>query len=479
MASELGDPFATLLLAKGVFPRTADELLGAIDAATAPDDPLRAQRSFLVGEDGQLGLQGRDVESTNSSIRFLVTRGSAPHGPEIVISASHPQTGLVELMAWDQIHLGFNYYRTVGDTGGWVWAGNSRHALEEPTRGKGPFESHPSGNLIMKELRFPWVHWDSFKAHIPPGVFPEGDVRSTHPWFTQLQGAETCETAVVMPSIVRWTNARFEKVVAGSPLDHVRLIEHIVTTPTVNLATSSTESAAAKLGSGIDLPPSFFVDTEAMQALGLPGPPAFSIASQLYLSSLETFKFRLTDGVFSRAGDTHFAFIVPERAFEDNEVLRQALSRGHISPRLAATLLMVDFPNPVFSQRRAQLLGRVPATIPVEGDLSESIATSILSASEQTPEGSSERDFAARWNLGEDAWQESFTRELNEYYSVIASQLNSQEGFNDFVRLAESRRNQVRRMPIGREFRLLFPETDLDVTDLVMTTGATVAEATS
>lgn len=478
MTIELGDPFAALLLAKGVFPVTADELLAAIDDATSPEDPLRAQRSFMVGEDGQLGLQASDIDSTNSSIRFLVARGSAPHGPEIVISASHPQTGLVELMAWDQVHLGFNYYRTVGGAGGWVWAGNSRHALKEPTRGKGPFESHPSGNLIMKELRLPWVHWDSFKAHIPRQVFPEGDVRLTHPWLTQLQGAETCETAVVMPSIVRWTNARFEMVAAGTtPLDHFRLIEHIATSPTVNLASSSTESAAAKLGSSIDLPPSFFVDAEALQALGLPTPPAFAVESQLYLSSLETFGFRLTDGAFSRPGDTHFAFLVPERAFEDNEVLRQALVRGHITPRLAAAILMVDFPNPVFSRRRSQLMTSIPTMLSTtDGDVSERIAGGILSASEQTAEDSPERDFAARWNLGEGAWKESFTRELDEYYSAIASQLGSQEGFNNFVRLAESRRNSVRDLPIGSEFRLLLPETDLDDAVLVMTESATVTE---
>ena len=48
---------------------------------------------------------------------------------------------------------------------------------------------------------------------------------------------------------------------------------------------------------------------------------------------------------FDRPGDTHFAFLIPERAFEDQEVLRAAMRIGLVSPRLAASLLMTDFAN--------------------------------------------------------------------------------------------------------------------------------------
>ena len=475
--TQLGDPFATLLLLKGNFPTTADEVLSGIDAASPEGDPLRVQQSFLLGEDGQLGIQTGEIESTNRSIRFLVARGSAPHGPELVISASHPHQGLVELMAWDVTHGGFNYYRTLRGAGGWVWAGNSRHALAPATRGKGPFESHPSGNLIMRELKFPWVHWHSFKAQIRAEVFDPADARREHRWFQDKGGAETCETAVVMPSIVRWTNARFESIAAGTTaLDQVRLIEHIATTPTVNLASSATESAAAKLGSTVDLPPSFFVDSEALQAVGLPSPPPLSVPSAFYVSSLETFGFRLSDGQFAQPGDTHFAFLVPERAFEDNEVLRQAIARSILSRRLVATILMVDFPNPVFSRRRSELVSRVQGSSDAGTGLSEGIAASIVAASEQSGTDSPERDFAARWALADDAWEGAFARELTEYYAAIQARLTSQQGFDDLVRLAEARRHQVRDLPIGREFRLLLPETDLPRENLVMTAQGSVVE---
>lgn len=479
MSQELGDPFATLVLATGNFPVTADEVLLAIDRATPEGDSLRFEQSFVVGEDSQLGIQSGEIDSTNRSIRFLVARGSAPHGPELVISASHPGGGLVELMAWDVTHGGFNYYRTLGGAGGWVWAGNSRHALTPPTKGKGPFESHPSGNLIMKELKLPWVHWHSFEAQISDEVFEAGDARREHRWFTGRDGADICEEGVVKPSIRRWTHVRLESILAGTqPLGRPRLIEHIAMSPTINLASSGTESAAAKLGANVDLPPSFFVDIEGLQAVGLPPPPPFSIPSDIYLASLETFGFRLTDGDFTQRGDTHFAFVVPERAFEDNEVLRQAIERGILSRRFVAAILMVDFPNPVFSSRRAQLVSHVQDVSEIGSrDISEDVAASIVAASEQSPSDSPERDFAQRWALGDDAWEGAFAGELSDYYAAIQSQLVSQDGFNEIVRLAESRRNAVREMPIGNEFRLLFPETNLESENLVMKTDASVAEA--
>ena len=62
-----------------------------------------------------------------------------------------------------------------------------------------------------------------------------------------------------------------------------------------------------------------------------------------------------------RKGDTHFCFLVPERAFEDQAVLREAIEIGLVTKRLAACLLMVDPWNPIFSDRRRALLRHVPA----------------------------------------------------------------------------------------------------------------------
>src|SRR4051794_39241356 len=409
-AAELGDPFATLLLLRGVFPRTAGEVLEALDRATPAGSPLRQGFFFLLGEGSQLPMNAATV-SGDRNLRFLATRGKGPDGAEVLVSAFHPDEGNVELMAWDARAGGFNYYQSVGASSAWVFAGNSRHALADPTQGKGPFESHTSGNFLMKELRFPWINWHSQAANILPAVLPTDPPLTNHPWVTgrDPRGALTCEVAVAKPGIVRWTRTRFEQLLADGGVvdDPGRVLVQVVGTPTVNLITSQTEGRAAVSGGVVDLPQTFFIDSEGLtEGLGLRPPPPFQVASDVYTTNLATFQTRLSDDRgFARAGDTHFAFAVPERAFEDRAVLDQAIRTGLLTRRLAACLLMTDFPNPVFSERRAALLAHVPPRAVVTAGastFSEEFAEAITKAAVDTAENSPEREFAARWALGED-----------------------------------------------------------------------------
>jgi hypothetical protein len=96
---QLGDQFAQLVLLQGVFPRTAGEVLNAIEQAVPSGDPLRAQQFFLVGEGSQIApIPGVPV---NRNLRFLATVGKGPFGPDIMLSAFHPDHVTVEVMAWD------------------------------------------------------------------------------------------------------------------------------------------------------------------------------------------------------------------------------------------------------------------------------------------------------------------------------------------------------------------------------------------
>jgi hypothetical protein len=95
---ELGDPFAALLLLRGVFPRTAGEVLTALDQATQEGDALRSKMFFLLGEGSQIPF-GPDTASVQRNLRFLVARGKGPEGPDLLLSSFHPDEGDVELMA--------------------------------------------------------------------------------------------------------------------------------------------------------------------------------------------------------------------------------------------------------------------------------------------------------------------------------------------------------------------------------------------
>ena len=373
VAQELGDPVATLLFLRGRFPRSAAELVNQLRDAADDGDPLRQHATFVLGEGSQIAFSD-ETATVDRGLRFLVACGE-PDEPDVIMSTPTPDGPFVELMAWDRATGGFNYYRTVD--GAWVFAGNSRAALVPSTEGKGPFESHVSGNLLMKELRKPWIHWHSSAGHMIDTVFAQEDTRRRHTWFTQKQGADVFERAVARPSVRRWTKARFE-VRAEPPK---RVIKQVLDTLTVNLIASPTESRrAVSAGDPVKMPQTFFVDSEALtEVLGLPAPPSLSVVAELYAATLRKFEFTLRsrDG-FSQPGDTRFAFVVPERAFEDRVVLERAISGKLLTERLAACLLMVDFPNPVFSARRASLLAHVPDA--ADEDFSEALADAILAA---------------------------------------------------------------------------------------------------
>lgn len=305
----------------------------------------------------------------------------------------------------------------------------------------------------------------------------------------ELGGALACETTVARPSIVRWTKARFDHLAAaGTVEDPARIMRQLLDTPTVNVISSHTESRKAAAGT-VELPQTFFVDSEGLsEVLGLQAPPAgFEVSGDIYMESLERFGVRLTDTrdedrkdgepVFERPGDTHFAFCVPERALEDTQVVREARRIGLISGRLAACLLMTDFANPIFSTRRASLLAHVPARATLASgtsSFSQEMADAILAAAEASPEGSAEREFADRWGAGED-FKTVFDGLLSDYYGAIAARLQTQEGYDDFCRLAESRRETMEAtMPIA-ESPLLFARAREKQGALTMRPDATVA----
>jgi hypothetical protein len=101
----------------------------------------------------------------------------------------------------------------------------------------------------------------------------------------------------------------------------------------------------------------------------------------------------------------------------------------------------------------------------------------IAAAAPGTPEGSPEREFAERWSRGSDPDQgmASFGAELSAYYAAVTERLRTQGGYDDYVRLAESRRARVATMPIF-ESPLLFARTDVPPRVRAMRADGTVVE---
>lgn len=453
----LGDPLAVVLLRRGLFPLTVGEVLQGLNAAGALPD----QRSYLVGEAGQIPAD----QGLERDFRFVIVRGQRAGQADLLISAGavgDPATAFLQIAAWDDAAGLFNYYMRIDRT--WVWAGDSYSALRPGSRGQGCFDSHVNGSVVMKELKSPWMNWQSMKASIL--LAPDDPIRA-NPLYTSLLGAEDLEL-VVRAAVARWTTARLEGAVDGGRVEHVdRLLRQLCTTTTVNLTSTDIESrsVAADPSNILTLPLGFWLNADALlDILEIPAdatPPA--APGELYLKSLVTHGFQLVERDFAQDGDTFFAFVVPEAALEDNEVVAQMVARGLLTARFAASVLMVDFCNPVFSAARAHLLRYVARSLTIDaagGGLSAQIAGAIAEAAEATPDGSPERAFVANWALPDAEWADAFAARIQRYLEAAGRRIVTPEGFDDYVRLAESRRREFAALRLN-EFSLTLPTTTI------------------
>jgi hypothetical protein len=235
----------------------------------------------------------------------------------------------------------------------------------------------------MKELRLPWLNWNSVAQEIPLESFPLDHPVRTDPPFAARQSADILERRVVRPAVQRWTRARLDRTFAesGGIAAPRELVQHLLTTTTVNIASSEERSRGSKPEFG--LPPTFFLDVETIvNQLGLEITglgQAFQVRRPFYERALVAVGVALkdSDSGFRQDGDAFFAWPVPERAFEDCVVVAELVRRGVLSAGLALALLMVDPWNPIDSPQRARLIAYVPASRTAAAELEPAIRAAL------------------------------------------------------------------------------------------------------
>ncbi|MFB7666490.1 hypothetical protein ACFC1R_21480 [Kitasatospora sp. NPDC056138] len=471
--AELGDPMAALLFRRNVFPMTVQDLLAALPQPASPSQ----QAVYLISEAGQ--IPPGTAPGLHRDIRFAIARSVQGRDVDLLISTganADPATTFLQVAAWDPIAKVFNYYMRI--TPAWVWAGNSWSALAPGSRGNGCFDSHVNGSVVMKELKQPWPNWQSQAATIQ--LAPDDPLRKD-PLYQQVSGAQDLELTV-RSLVSRWTAARLAAVTVDGTVEHPdHLMRHLFTTTSVNLTSSATQSATiTAAGDDLPLPPGLWLNTDALlDDLALPTTASLPLApASLYVDSLTTFGFRLEEKAcgFSRPGDTFFAFVTPEAAYEDNDVVRQLVQQAVVPAKFAACALMVDFTNPVFSTDRARLMAYVPTVPTTVAALTTQIVQAILAAAAKLPATSPEARFAAAWDLPDSSWAASFAQRIDTYLGHVGARIRTPSGFDDYVRLAESRRREFKAMRLN-EFELTLPVTDIpsDAPRLTMLEDATLA----
>ncbi len=466
VGTTLHDPFARLVLGRDRSPRTATALLGVLAEADGETGGLPRQRVFLVADGGQIPWRA-DTAGVERAFRFLVARGRPDREPALLVSTTAPfdsESAFLQVIGWDPVSEAYQFYDR--RQGAWIWAGSSWDALAADSRGQGPFDSHVNGALNMKELKAPWLHWHSQAAGIREEALAGSDPLRTDPLWQAREGAERLETEVVRPGIQRWNEARFRACRRDGRLTRLpEFLRQVLGTSTVNLVSSPVESRKITPGQRVPLPLTFFVNSDALvDDLGLdPGLAApLAVDGAAYLHCLRTYEVAIADRAHRFSGDTHFAFVVPEPAFEDLLVLRALRTLGVLPDKLAASLLMVDFSNPVFSRRRAELLRHVPdsATEGPASDFPDRFVTAVETAAAGLPPGSPQHELLANWRLPETAWRPEFERRLAAFFAALAPRLASAESFAPLFELAESRRREFRRQRLA-EFRLTTPTTNI------------------
>ena len=478
----LHDPFAALVLAPGHRPQSLAAVLAVLDDAVGPA-AVPGQRVYRVADGGQIAWT-EETAGLDRHLRLVVTR-HRDEDADLLISSAPPadsETMFLQIMAWDPQQGGYNFYERRRAI--WSWVGSSWQALEPETRGRGPFDSHVNGGPVMKELKLPWLNWHSQAVPLRDDFFAPNDPLRTDVFYhagppAGLRGAEDLEL-IVRAGIARWTAARFDRRTQNDTLEQApEFIRQLLTTTTVNLVSSASETASLGDDDTIRLPTTFFLNTDAIvDELMLPAALSrLKVAGAFYRACLQRYAVRLQDGGTSLDRDSFFAFAVPEAALEDRAVLSLLLKRGAVSRRLALSLLLVDFPNPVFSEVRAALMAYVPDELRLDGgaDLDARFAAAVRASTGAGVAGSAEAAFLDLWDLPAESWEADLARRIEAYWAAVTARLQTAAGFDDVFRLAESRRRQFRKRPLAEFGLTLSVATALCIPDpLRMTEQADV-----
>jgi hypothetical protein len=445
---QLGDVFTQhVLLTSNEIPVTLGDLIQAIEGPFGPQLPVR--KMFLVDE-GAMPHQLNSDFVTNQRLVFT-WQASTGMAPDILVSTVptvHDPRALLQLIAWSEKDQAFHFFERDRERIAWGWAGNSFNALSAPTRGRGPFDSHINGGLVMKELKPPWTHWSSQDNTIPLELYGASSEFNTEPIFQQVTGAEQLQP-LVEGGIRRWTGGRLKRDLSNGQLTRLpEYFRQLLWCTSVNLV-SSPDAYDDDSVRQFRLPSTFFFDADAIEDLAgaiKPQaqviPPRLTVDADLYRNAVGKLGIHVTDvdAAHRVDGDTHFAFLVPERAFEDQAILAALCRNEVISPRLALCLLLVDFSNPVFSPQRAQLLSYAPesaAAGAAGADLDARFVAAVQA--KQAAAGSPEAQFLQLWNTPDIVnWA---AQQLGAYQSAIQAKLQTPQGVEDILRLAESRRH--------------------------------------
>ena len=496
---KLNDPFTKNILRAGVFPMRAKEITQAIA------DKLGYQPTvYVVGEGSQIPLTVVSKEFTRG-LRYDVSWGPTENDPKMFLSQLSPATretkelSLIEMMSFDEQSKEYNYYLLTYQTGEsydspfvWAWTGSSSMAHKPQTIGNGCFRCHHNGVPIMREIELPWSNWQSQRATIASTFLPPEIANET--FFLQRRGAEVYENVIRSQFQKFYTNWLKENIRKdGSNIyvsDVPEMLRHVITNTTVNFKSSDVQSDAENTsppnGDITGVPPNdtFLADTLLQTTLKLDYPTlSVKLPRNKYDAYLKEHNYNLigtkgfyrtSEEAYRKPGSTYFAFYLPQLAAEDIYVTQKLLQSKIVNDKFVASVLMVDFKNPLFSQKRASLqkyakeitTGKLVAgvsSIPTEFAAKIKATGATACQVGNFDACSAEEQFLYTWELPNDQWKQVTANQIKGYVDSIAN-LPEDQKLDYLMRWSVKQRDRFAAAPLFCNFyesRLLFPDNDL------------------
>jgi hypothetical protein len=488
ISTELQDPFATSVLRKDSFPDTVDAILQALSTSGL------IETSYIIGEGGQVPLSVAPRDAARN-LRYVVTWGPSESSAQILLSAAAGgHSGFHQVISWDSASSKYNFYQLIPQVGEdgpfvWSWAGDSTMARQPQTLGKGCFDCHHNGVIIMKELQAPWNNWDSQLATIASAVVPEAV--ASEALFQDKTGAQVLERAVqggFQTYYRAWLRERFHSAASDIQLTDVpQMLRHITTNTTLNFQSSQMQSRGANTSppnqdiSG--LPRDFLVwDSVLSTVLALDYTrPDVTLPRDAYDQFLKDHAFELVQRfgdqtLYAEQGSTYFATFVPVPPAEDVFFITQLRSAGIVTDKLIAAILLVDFTNPVFSRARARL--QAYAEMVPTGTVTDGVSSVPTDFAEKVRQGAqgqppcdqsridectAEQQFLSIWDLSDADWKARAEARISAYIDAINA-LQPQQQVEQLMSRVVLRQQQFTTWPLLsnlHELSLQVPQTSL------------------
>ncbi|MBW4631246.1 MAG: hypothetical protein KME30_04895 [Iphinoe sp. HA4291-MV1] len=492
----LNDPFAASLLRQGIFPETAQALNQAIGSTLGYSPTV-----YVVGEGAQIPATAVSREEPRS-IRYDVSYGANENEGKIFFSKLGPSTqrSLLEVLSFDERTKEYNYYLLTYQQGFtsdnspfvWAWTGNTSNARKPQTMGQGCFACHHNGIPIMREIELPWNNWQSQRANI--SSLNVSEALATDSFFLQRRGAEIFEPLIrgdIQSYYKNWLRERIRKEGSTISISDVdKMLRYLTTNTTVNFKSTDVQSKGWNTSpknldiTGVPPNDTFLSDTLLQTTLGLDySTLSVRLPRDDYDAYLKKYDFKLvgtkeffrtSEKAYEYPGATYFAFYVPQIAAEDIYVTQKLLQSKVVTDKFVAALLMVDFKNPLFSEKRASLqkYAKEITTGTIANRVS-SVPTDFAAKIKETgAQACNAKDFDActaeeqflyTWELPKEQWKQLTAKRLQDYVDSVAN-LETGERLDYLMRWSVKQRDRfisTRPFCAFYESRLMFPETSL------------------